>query len=736
MAKRRVGTSAVRQLEPLARSASFRPETVNQDDRTVELVWSDGGPPVLRGFWDQFYEKLSMDPKHVRMGRLQSGNASLLNSHDSFSLDSVLGVVESARIDKGGKGIATVRFAKAEDDPEADKIFRKVADGIIKNVSVGYRVHKFEKQKRSADDESSDEDIPTLLATDWEPLEISLVPVPADAGAHVRSSAGRLPDSLRGANPCTVVTREEPKTMAARKTKPGKRSPEETEQNGTDETTEEIEVEDEGSDESNDADETSDEEASKPAEPARAARAALPVKRPVLTEAQTRKNERERIARIQDLGRRSGAPAEVIKELIDGSVSIEKACVRLLEVMERADKENASTSGHSGIQVGMTDKEKFARGVTAWLITRGGAADTVRKAIDQKKIAAQDVDLDPGEFRGLTLLELARMCLERSGVKTRSLGKMELVSKAFTTRGGEQSTSDFPVLLETAMYKSLQAAYKIVSDTWRRFCAVGQVGDFRPHNRYRQGAMGVLPTVPEADEYENMTVPDGERVYVSIGTKGGIVQLTRQTIINDDLGALINQSMKMARQAALTIETTVYAQLALNSGAGPVMPDGYNFFSTQHGNIGSGGPLGGTTGVSALDANRVQFKTQMDPNKNELLDIAPKILLVPAGLGATARVLNTATFDPSQLNKFQVPNAVAGMFTDIIDTARIAQTRRYLFADPAEIPAIEVDFLDGIQDPFLETREGWRVDGVEYKVRLDFGVNFIDWRGALTDPGT
>jgi hypothetical protein len=71
-----------------------------------------------------------------------------------------------------------------------------------------------------------------------------------------------------------------------------------------------------------------------------------------------------------------------------------------------------------------------------------------------------------------------------------------------------------------------------------------------------------------------------------------------------------------------------------------------------------------------------------------------------------------------------------------VDTPRLAGTRYYMFADPAEAPVIEVAFLDGVQEPAIEMERGFDVDGTRYKVRLDFGVAAIDWRGAVTNAGT
>jgi hypothetical protein len=145
--------------------------------------------------------------------------------------------------------------------------------------------------------------------------------------------------------------------------------------------------------------------------------------------------------------------------------------------------------------------------------------------------------------------------------------------------------------------------------------------------------------------------------------------------------------------------------------------------------------------VSAIDADRVVMGSQKDPAGKEFLDIRPAVLVVSLGLGGTARTINAAEFDLDAVafeatNKFMVPNRVRGLFRSVVDSPRLAdETRRYMFADPGAVPTIEVAFLDGQEAPFLDSQDGWRIDGVEWKVRLDYAVGAVDFRGAVTNAG-
>lgn len=163
--------------------ASFSPKSYDEKSNTMDLVWTTG-EKVKRSSWfdGPFYEELSLKKSHVRLDRLNSG-APLLNNHGTGmfggvrDLSDVIGVVERASI-KDGEGTATVRFSSRE---ELQGIIRDIKEGIIRNVSVGYRVHKFEELKDKVDD------LPVLRAVDWEPMELSFVGIPADAGAQSRS---------------------------------------------------------------------------------------------------------------------------------------------------------------------------------------------------------------------------------------------------------------------------------------------------------------------------------------------------------------------------------------------------------------------------------------------------------------------------------------------------------------------------------------------------------------------
>lgn len=163
------------------RGAEVRSASFDESDNTIEVVWTTGAS-VRRRSWAEgpYNEELIVDEKSVRLDRLNLG-APFLDSHSDWSLRDVIGSVVpgSARL-KDGVGTARIQLSRAAGHAD---IVQNIRDGIIRNVSVGYAIHRVDKiaAKREGD-------IPTWRVVDWEPHEISAVPVPADAAAQIRSA--------------------------------------------------------------------------------------------------------------------------------------------------------------------------------------------------------------------------------------------------------------------------------------------------------------------------------------------------------------------------------------------------------------------------------------------------------------------------------------------------------------------------------------------------------------------
>jgi hypothetical protein len=657
-------------LPPITREASLRLVRGEGDDMTIDVIWTTGATVQRRRYegWDdvvEYDEELVVTPGAVRMDRLNAG-APFLDSHRSWGLESVVGAVlpGTARIE-GGQGFARVRLTSA---PDAAPIVQRIMDGTVSAVSVGYRVHRYDITKAQGQRE-------LWRAVDWEPMEISAVAMPADPGAHIRSTDPR-PETL---TPC-LLTRADapaPSPNQTRTTMPETQIPE------------------------------TDAPAETRAAPVTQA-AADPSPDAIRTEAN------RSAAEVLALCERHALGAGFAADLIRRGLSLDAARAAILDKLAEADAPAAR---------GSEPVAATARGT--------GAADTAyRDAMSEALLHRHN----PGraqltdrarEFRGLTLLELARHALDRRGIATRGMSKMELATEALIGRSGLHSTSDFPLILANVANKTLRAAYDTTPRTFTAWARQAVITDFKPVARNQLGGAPDLLRVPESGEFTYGTIGESREVYALV-TYGRIVGITRQTLINDDLDAFTRIPSAFGAAAADLESDLVYSIFSTN----PNMADGNPLFHASHANLGTAGTISETT---LAEAYRL-FGNQRGLEGRQI-SVLPRYIITPPGVRSVeARKNVTAT----------TPNAVAGVNAfanrlEPIEEARLIPAAGpdpwFLAADPSRIDTIEFAYLEGQQGVYTETRSGFEVDGIEIKARHDFAAKAIDWRGLFRNAG-
>jgi hypothetical protein len=171
----------------------------DRNGRTATLTWYTGAAVRRYDARGPYEMRFSMDPGAVRMGRLASGSAPLLNSHRDFTVDDVIGVITKAWIENG-QGKATVLFSSRA---AVDPIWQDVQDGILRNASMGVAIHAVE------DVTPQGAAMRQVLVTDWEPEEVSLVPVGADPGAGFKFERATGPQEQKMDETITTATGEE-----------------------------------------------------------------------------------------------------------------------------------------------------------------------------------------------------------------------------------------------------------------------------------------------------------------------------------------------------------------------------------------------------------------------------------------------------------------------------------------------------------------------------------------------
>ena len=332
-----------------------------------------------------------------------------------------------------------------------------------------------------------------------------------------------------------------------------------------------------------------------------------------------------------------------------------------------------------------------------------------RAGIDKDKVNAKD-----NAYNSMTLRELARASLVDRGISVSGQNAMSMVGLAFT-----HSSSDFGQILIDVAHKSLLKGWETAAENFDQFTSRGTLTDFRAAKRVGLGDFGYLPQVGEGEEYTYGTIGD-EGASVALATYGQLFSITRQAILNDDMHLLTKIPEKMGQAARATIAKLVFALLTGNA----IAQDGKALFDASHKNTLTGAALD----VTSID-KAIQLMNGFVNARGEPLAIEPEFMLLPTSLHTRAKqVLGSASVEGADSN--------SGIINPIRDIVPALKSARLQVANPKSWylinkEAIEISYLDGIDTPYIEQQNGFTVDGVSTKVRIDAGVNVIDYRGIV-----
>lgn len=416
--------------------------------------------------------------------------------------------------------------------------------------------------------------------------------------------------------------------------------------------------------------------------------------------------ERDRISTIGELGRRSGMAEDVINQAVASGLAIEVFRQRAFDhLATQADRTRTS-----GIRGGQDETE-----------TRTLA---IREALGARLLGANG---SPGEIsdaaRGYmdhTITELAAEVIgHRGGV--RSLGQREdVLRRAF-------STSDFPAIFENALNRVLQSRYTAAAPTYRAIAQQRTFRDFRPHKVVRAGDFPQLQRVGQGGEIKFGSFGD-QKEEISVLAYAVQFALTREMLINDDLGAIDQAVGSYGTTVAYFEEITFYAMKNVASGLGPtLLTDGKTVFHADHGNLAGAGTA---ITVASLGAGRAAMRKQTSLDGKTKLNIAPRILLVGPDKETEAEIL-TASIAPQQASNV---NPFSGKFS-VVASAEIAGNGWELYAEPSALPVFQWGYLEGYTAPRIRMDSPFGVQGVGVSVEHDFGCGAVDFRGAYRNAG-
>lgn len=610
-------------------------DQVDSDNRTVELSFSSE-TPYGRWFGDEI---LCHDEECINLERFSNGLGTVLFNHDR---DAVVGHIEKVWLEDN-RGKALVRF---DTDEQSETIFQKVQSGTLQGVSVGYAIYRYEVLE-DEDTKSTNGRFngPAYVVTDWEPLEISIVSVPADATVGVGRSAEEIHTS--------IDTQEDNTRM----------DPKEILNNEEVKSTEPVET--------------------------------------GITQADLQKameQERKRTSEITALFR--DFDVEGADEAIVMGVSVDEARAMVMDQLRARNKGVSVTMGEA-------ESDKF----------RAAAQDAVLMAVG---IPVADAAPGANELRGHSLVELARESLQREGLQANFGDNMELARQAIN------STSTFPAIMSNLANKSVMTGFNEAETTFQIWAGKGSNRDFKEAARVALSEAGNLELVPEGGQFPHDSLGEAA-ARTKVATYGKLFSLTRQAIINDDLGLFSKIATKYGSAAKRLVNKMVYAQLTGNVK----MQDNVALFDSKHGNVAG---TGEALSVKAIAKAITAMRRQKGITGDATLNITPKYLVVPPELEMTAYQIVNSTAAVDGVNS-GVVNPYKGRFVVVADAELTDPDAWYLVADASQHDTIEVTYLNGVETPRLETRQGFDVDGIEYKVAFDCGVSALDFRGVFKNAG-
>ena len=296
------------------------------------------------------------------------------------------------------------------------------------------------------------------------------------------------------------------------------------------------------------------------------------------------------------------------------------------------------------------------------------------------------------------------------------------------------SSISLPGILSNIANKVLLEGFLQMDDTWKKVTKIASVNNFQKHTRYRMNGEFKFEKVGPDGEIKHGKISE-QKFSQQVDTYGIMFGISRQQIINDDLGAFAEVPRSIGIGAADAISDDVWSRILAN----PTQTDGNAFFSAAHKNLLTG--TNANLNIPGLTEAEIIF-SQQERSEGRPLGIPAKILLVPISLKVAAESLMkslTVNETTETDNPKPIVNPHAGKY-EVVSTPYLSSkafpgnsaTAWYLFADPLRLCALEVAFLDGNDRPTIERADAdFNKLAILFRGYMDFGVAEQDWRGAL-----
>lgn len=719
------------QIRTAQASTSF-----DEEAGTIEVIYATETPVDRCGY----FEVLRVDDASIDATRLDSGSVNFLIQHDALG-PLPIGTIVAHRIE-GGRAYATIRLSV---DPKHSGIVEDLKAGVLRSVSVGYAIQE-------ASEVVGDDGIVTQTVTRWQPAEISLVSVPADPHARVRSTpAAKLarrttlqPADKKGKSMKNKRKQTAPKVVRSRKFR-----------NAVDAAVDAVaaEVEEELTEEQLAAIETAVVEAAEVVAEDAAEIAVEEIEGEISGEgARGRGKGRARAGRAD--GDEDLVPAAEVDAIVTEAVAEAVADVVSNEEA-RADGDEEELTLEEQAAADAEDEEetrkKSARSATLARIARRHGLDAralqsaVRTALVQRSpgrigsgariirderetvqrqaetaVFAQlsgtpGADKDAGALRGLRMIDIARRSL---GSTARGRSDREVISMAL--RSGAHSSSDFSFTSAAggAIERRVREIFASLEMPLQPLIRETLVSDFRPVDTYSIGGFPELKETVEGAEYEaGSVVTDAGSFKVS--KFGRVLRLTFEALINDDL-RLLDTAIRGAAAKGVSLRNK-----KVREAFGAKLADNKPLFHVSRGNL-----INDLLTVEGVSKARTALRKVKDLD-GEPMNLTPKFLVVGPDLETEAQQL----ISPIMAAVTGAVNPFSSSLELIVDPF-LEGDEWMVAADPAYGDAIELADLRGYEGVRVEEIPDHLVDGLSYRARTFAGAHPTGWRGFVKSTGT
>ncbi|WP_406870090.1 head maturation protease, ClpP-related [Thioclava sp. 'Guangxiensis'] len=438
--------------------------------------------------------------------------------------------------------------------------------------------------------------------------------------------------------------------------------------------------------------------------PQPAPRMATPQPDPVAAERARVKGIREMAAPFLSSGRLMQAD---IDALIDDGTALVDAGTRFMAQMASAE---APSRSHSPARITRDETDTRMEGMIGALMKK--------------------TDGPAAEYRGL---RIKRMAMDLGGA-TRGYDEAAQVKRgmmATTMTGGALGVSDFAYITTEVMKRTLLAAYQRRAASWQLVTGAPiSAADFRELHAVRFGGDFQLKPVGENGEYKQARLVD-EAEGLKVERRGRTINLTFESVINDDMGAFQRIPTEFATAARLMESSMVWTLFRNNA---KLKSDGKALFHADHGNL--AGTAAAISVASIAAARKAMWEQRAFGSKDsdDFLSIEADRLIVPPALEMVAGQFITTitpakTADVNPFSNSLTPSTVGHLGA----AAGGSDTAWYLVS--SDMPPIQHAYLEGYEAPTVETLDGMNPDVVTMNARHIFGAAAVEYRGTYKNAG-